>query len=243
MKNKKIVHISDIHVGSPYFLPKVMNKTIKDINRLNPDVVLISGDLTWEGYIFEYNLVKSYIDKIKCKNKVIVPGNHDSRNVGYVHFEDLFGSRLYSKYLDDDLMVLGMDSSAPDIDDGHVGRENYGFIEQFFSKQNVFKIFLMHHHLLPVPKSGRERNILVDAGDVLDVLLKSKVDLALSGHKHVPHIWKLNGMYVVNNGTVSTTRVRGRGECCYYVIDLGKRLKITKVNAVSKPELILDVSK
>ena len=24
---------------------------------------------------------------------IVIPGNHDSRNVGYVHFEELFGER------------------------------------------------------------------------------------------------------------------------------------------------------
>ena len=45
-----IAHISDPHVGSPYFVPNLMNRVIVELNELEPDVVICSGDLTNEGY-------------------------------------------------------------------------------------------------------------------------------------------------------------------------------------------------
>ena len=36
---------------------------------------------------------KAYLDRLECDAVVVIPGNHDSRNVGYVHFEELFGAR------------------------------------------------------------------------------------------------------------------------------------------------------
>ncbi|MGI8520386.1 MAG: hypothetical protein ACR2MC_07275, partial [Actinomycetota bacterium] len=35
------------------------------------------------------------------------------------------------------------------------------------------------------------------------------VDVVLSGHKHVPFFWGLNGMLICNSGTAATRRVRG----------------------------------
>ena len=78
---------------------------------------------------------------------------------------------------------------------------------------------MLHHHLLPVPGTGRERNVVHDAGDALECLLRSGVDLVLSGHKHVPYAWKLENLFVVNAGTASTTRVRGKTKPCYNVIE------------------------
>ncbi|MBJ7347917.1 MAG: hypothetical protein JHC87_05015, partial [Thermoleophilaceae bacterium] len=52
-------------------------------------------------------------------------------------------------------------------------------------------------------------------GDTLETLLDSGVDLVLSGHKHVPYAWRLEDMFIVTTGTVSTTRVRGRTRPCY----------------------------
>ena len=44
-----IAHISDPHVGSPYFVPNLMNRVISELNELAPDVVVCTGDLTNEG--------------------------------------------------------------------------------------------------------------------------------------------------------------------------------------------------
>ena len=66
----------------------------------------------------------------------------------------------------------------------------------------------MHHHLVAIPGTGRERNIVLDAGDVLFTLADLDVDLVLSGHKHVPFFWGVNGMLICNSGTAGTRRVR-----------------------------------
>ena len=62
---------------------------------------------------------------------------------------------------------------------------------------------MLHHHLVAVPNTGRERNTVSDAGDVLALLSASKVDLVLSGHKHVPHVWSVDGVMVVTSGTAT----------------------------------------
>ena len=69
---------------------------------------------------------------------------------------------------------------------------------------------MLHHHLLPVPGTGRERNVVYDAGDALECLLRAGVHLVLSGHKHVPYAWRLENLFVVNTGTVSSLRLRGK---------------------------------
>jgi 3',5'-cyclic AMP phosphodiesterase CpdA len=44
-----IAHISDPHVGSPCFVPNLMNRVIVELNELEADVVVCTGDLTNEG--------------------------------------------------------------------------------------------------------------------------------------------------------------------------------------------------
>jgi predicted phosphodiesterase len=70
-----------------------------------------------------------------------------------------------------------------------------------------------------VPGTGRERNIVHDAGDTLECLQRADAHLVLSGHKHVPYAWRLENLFVVNAGTVSTTRLRGKTKPCYNVIE------------------------
>ncbi|GAI30316.1 unnamed protein product, partial [marine sediment metagenome] len=52
------------------------------------------GDLTDDGYAYEYNMAKTYIDRIETENVIIVPGNHDARNEGHKLFEEIFQTRF-----------------------------------------------------------------------------------------------------------------------------------------------------
>jgi len=115
--------------------------------------------------------------------------------------------------------VVAVDSTEPDLDHGEIGRGRYPWIEEQFSYPAALRIFVLHHHLLPVPGTGRERNVVYDAGDAIECLQRARVDLVLSGHKHVPYAWRLEDMFIVNTGTVSTTRLRGNGRPCYNVIE------------------------
>ena len=62
-----------------------------------------------------------------------------------------------------------------------------------------FTIVTFHHHLLPIPQTGRERNILLDSGDTLKLLVGHKVNLVLNGHKHVSNSWKVENMVILNS--------------------------------------------
>ncbi|MBA2535389.1 MAG: metallophosphoesterase [Rubrobacter sp.] len=215
-----ICQISDIHCGNARFIPDLLDRTIIEVNRMEPTVVVVSGDLTDAGYREEFEQAADYIARIECEHIMVIPGNHDARNVGYIHFERLFGER--HSVLDlDEVILVGVDSSEPDLNDGQVGREHYEFITGTFAEAgDKLKIFVVHHHLIPLPGTGRERNIVYDAGDVLQRLVDVGVDLVLSGHKHVPYSWKLENMLIVNAGTASTLRLRGDTRPCYNIIEV-----------------------
>lgn len=212
-----IAQISDPHVGSPHFVPNLMNRVLAEIDELQPDAVICTGDLTNEGFQQEFRAAAAYFRQIK-QPFLVIPGNHDSRNVGYLHFEKLFGPRRWSADFGS-VRIVAVDSSEPDLNEGRIGRENYGWIRQSFDCDAELKVFALHHHLIPVPGTGRERSTVQDAGDLLELLLASGVDLVLTGHKHVPHVWRLEHMYVANAGTMSSLRLRGETKPCYSLIE------------------------
>ena len=214
-----IVQLSDLHCGQQFFLPNLLERAIAEVNELDPDVVVISGDLTSHGFKPEYELAREYIERIECSSLVVIPGNHDSRNVGYVHFEEMFGDRNSVLQLGG-VTIVAVDSTEPDLDNGQIGRGRYKWIADEFSAPADLRVFVLHHHLLPVPGTGRERNIVHDAGDALECLQRAGVDLVLSGHKHVPYAWKLEDLFIVNAGTVSSSRLRGNGRPCYNVVEV-----------------------
>ncbi len=108
----RIAHISDLHCGSQHFVPNLMERAIMEINELEPDVVVCSGDLTAFGYRQEYAEAKQYLERLGCETLVVVPGNHDSRNVGYLHFEEQFGERDTVVH-QNGVSVVAIDSSEP----------------------------------------------------------------------------------------------------------------------------------
>jgi 3',5'-cyclic AMP phosphodiesterase CpdA len=222
-----IAHISDLHVGSVHFVPNLMDRVIVEINELMPDLVICTGDFTNEGFRQEYKTAAAYLQQIRPR-VVAVPGNHDARNVGYVHFEELIGPRHWTVDVGG-VRIVGADSSEPDLDYGQIGRERYGWLVEQFDHPAELKIYVQHHHLLPIPGTGRERNIVYDAGDLLELLIRSGVTLTLTGHKHVPYVWRIERLYVANAGTVSSLRLRGHTRPCYNVVEIdGPELKIRR---------------
>jgi 3',5'-cyclic AMP phosphodiesterase CpdA len=153
---------------------------------------------------------------------MVLIGNHDARNVGDVHFEEMFGARHCETDLPG-IRIIGLDSSEPDLDSGRIGRDTHRVLaERFALVPDEFKIVAMHHHLVPVPGTGRERNIVHDAGDLLRVLADCDVHLVLCGHKHVPNVWRLEDMLIVNAGTCCTHRLRGNVRPAYNIIEISE---------------------
>jgi Icc protein len=216
-----IAQISDVHVGMARYREELLRTAIAEINEADVDLIVVAGDLTGEGYPDEFQLAAEELSALRAPRIVYVPGNHDARNVGYLHFEDLFGPRDSQIELDcDDLhtKLVAVDSSKPDLDEGEVGREHYPWIRDGFAGDADLRIFACHHHLMPIPGTGRERNQILDAGDVLSLLRQCNVDIVISGHRHVPFIWPVGGMLLVHSGTVSTLRTRGFPHPAYNLI-------------------------
>jgi 3',5'-cyclic-AMP phosphodiesterase len=214
----RIAQVSDIHVGGTLSLPDALEAILERLHRMRPDIVVIAGDLTTDGYEWEYQEAARWIDRIEFP-KLVIPGNHDSRNVGYIHFRRLFGEP-YSRYRAafaperaerlqaTGFTIAGLDSSEPDVNEGRVGRDRYAWVREQFDEPRDIRIVTVHHHLVAIPGTGRERNIILDAGDLLHTLTDLDIDLVLSGHKHVPFFWGVNGMLICNSGTAGSRRVR-----------------------------------
>jgi 3',5'-cyclic-AMP phosphodiesterase len=212
------------------FDPDLMDHAIKEILELAPDLVVVAGDLTSEGYQPQFRQAKRYLDRLDSLEMLVIPGNHDLMNVGFLHFRDAFGKsdrvmRLPFSSPGSDTphryaTIVSVNSSKPDLAEGEVGHTRYDWIRQSFEWPDDYRIFVMHHHLVSVPGTGRERNIVWDAGDMLALLTELKVSLVLCGHKHVPNVWQVGEMLLINSGTATSYRVRGYTRPSYNVVEI-----------------------
>jgi 3',5'-cyclic AMP phosphodiesterase CpdA len=208
-----LAHLSDLHVGSMDFREELIFKAVDDINSMGPNATIVTGDLTENGYLPEFLDAKMYLEQIKSP-LMVVPGNHDARHVGDETFQELFKEKYSTLNVEKNgLRVVGLDSSEPDLDYGKIGRAQQKKIENELAdakEKGLYKIIALHHHIIPVPRTGRERNVLSDAGDILLSLVDHNADLVLSGHKHIPHVWMVQGTAFSTAGTVSSLKLRGK---------------------------------
>lgn len=218
-----IAHISDLHISNDSFDEEVFMKAVSEINNLQPDMIILTGDITNNGYYGQYKQAMKYLELFDAP-LFAVPGNHDARNLGYQTFEELVGERSWKLTKENDFTVIGLDSSSPDENRGHIDMPQHLWMEHQLDEcviDDRFTIVALHHHVIPIPDTGRERNVLSDAGDILKTLTTHEVDLVLSGHKHVPNIWKINDTIVVNAGSLCSNKLRGKIGNSYmvYMID------------------------
>src|ERR1051325_5072064 len=119
----QLVQLSDTHVGS-FFKQPVFDTIVEEVNKLKPDAIIITGDLTDEGLLFQFEYVYTQIKKFTCSNIIVLAGNHDYRHTGYLVFKKFFPSKQQI-YEFNDAVILTLGTARPDRDEGEVGyRQN-----------------------------------------------------------------------------------------------------------------------
>ncbi|MFA7448546.1 MAG: metallophosphoesterase [Weeksellaceae bacterium] len=180
----KIVHISDLHVGSFSYRYRILEKVVHLINDLNADLILFTGDLV-NNYAWELKGWDQVLNKLSAKKgKFAVLGNHDygdyspwiSEEAKKENFEEI--KNFYQK-IDFQLLLNASEVLTEDNQSiGILGVENWGLppFRQDGDLQKAwkdvrnlpFKILLSHD-----PSHW-------DA----EVIDKTDIDLTLSGHTH-----------------------------------------------------------
>jgi 3',5'-cyclic AMP phosphodiesterase CpdA len=226
-----LVQISDLHCGR-LFRKKIFRSAVDEINSLSPDIVLVTGDLTEDGLLSEFRMAIRELKNINADRILYVSGNHDYRSTGYLLFREFFPFQQVTEF--EDTVITILSSARPDRDDGEVGhRQNLWLERTLDGYDDRVKIVAIHHHVIPVPDTGADQITVIDAGDVLRSLTKSKVDLVLCGHRHRPWRWQLQNMQVIHAGSVSCEKLRGFFLNSYNVITVNKRMIDTKLKVVN----------
>ena len=229
---KRFVIISDTHIsrsGGAFNL-HTYNLGIEQINKVKDvDLFLHLGDITQNGTLLEYEYALEQLEKFQPVSKyplTYLIGNHDALNVGYLLFEEMIGKR-YIEYEDDEIFVIGIDSTKPDLPGGIIRHNIIELVRQELMKrerENKFKVVCFHHQLSPIPNTGKERSAIDDSGDMLQMLLEAKADLVLNGHRHTSNLYTLSNsekdLYIFNAGTFCCNKTRYRDSFTYAIIDI-----------------------
>lgn len=234
----RLVQISDIHIGG-LFMQGTFDVVVDEVNKLEPDAIVITGDLTDDGILPQYEKARNEIKRFTCPNMIVIAGNHDYRHTGYLLFKKFFPSKHVYEF--DDVVILTLGTARPDRDEGEVGYRQNLWMEKTLAKyENKVKVVAMHHHLIGVPDTGTDKIIILDAGDTLRTCLQSKVNLVMCGHKHRPWVWELGSLEIAYAGTASSTRYRGFFENSYNIIEIKDGDVRTDIKIVGKKRFPLN---
>src|SRR6267378_5163847 len=222
---RSIVHLSDIHFGRVD--AAVVGPLIETINKIAPDVVAVSGDLTQRARAHQFKQARAFLDSLP-KPQIVVPGNHDVplHNVLARFMQPLRKYRRYISsdlrpfYHDEEIAVLGVNTARSlTIKGGRINEEQVAWMRERLcaSDPEAVKVVVTHHPF-DLPEGHDERALVGRARMAMEQLASCGADLFLAGHLHVSHTthsaerYKIKGhsALVVQAGTAASTR--GRGE-------------------------------
>ena len=220
-----IAHLSDIHFGRVD--SRIIQPLVQAIDRVSPDVVAVSGDLTQRARRSQFRDARQFLDKLRFP-VLVVPGNHDVPlfNLAARFIDPYGGYRRYIQenlepvYESDELIAVGLNSSRAFPFHGS-GRLNERQVMRAAARlksapEGVFKIVVTHHPF-DLPGTHGDEHLIGRSDMAMRHLAGAGTDVFLAGHLHVSHVGHATARYqvaghsalVVQAGTIST---RGRGE-------------------------------
>ncbi|TZF88150.1 metallophosphoesterase family protein [Cognatilysobacter lacus] len=220
---RTVVQISDLHFGRVD--PELLAPLREAIETLQPDVLVVSGDLTQRARESQFSDAAEYLQTLPVP-QIVVPGNHDVPYYDVVRrflspldrFHRYITDDAFPTYIDDEIAVVGVNTArSATFKGGRINVDQVREIEQRFHglAEHVTRIVVTHHPF-DVPPGGDESDVLGRAPMAMEEFAKAEVDVFLSGHLHhsntgtTAHRYRIQGFaaLVVQAGTATSTRER-----------------------------------
>jgi predicted MPP superfamily phosphohydrolase len=175
----KIIHFSDFHYGF-YKGKKELEKIIKEVNKLKPDIIIFTGDLIDKGAKLtskDVEILTNYLSKLEANlGKFAVTGNHD-----LVH-------QSYESIMNDSDFIM-LDNKETFIYNNNFEKIRIAGIEYLNENPNL-------EFLNNTEQDNIYTIVLTHAPDIIIKLNTQNIDLMLAGHSHggqvkIPFLTKL----------------------------------------------------
>jgi len=221
---RTLVHLSDLHFGR---IDEALIAPLTElVHSLEPDVVVVSGDLTQRARSGQFKAARQFLDGLPTP-QVVVPGNHDVplHNVFNRFLRPLdkyrryIGDELEPAYIDPEIVVIGLNTARSlTIKNGRVNaRQMESLRERLQSARRDTVKVVVTHHPFDLPEAYDERDLVGRAPEAMAMFAACGVDLLLAGHMHAGHSRTTALRYqnaghsavAVQAGSATSTRLRG----------------------------------
>lgn len=185
----KILHLSDIHYLTTIDYDS-FKKTVDKINDINPDMVVLTGDLLDKNIEYsnkQIEQLEELLSQIKVTtNKYAIMGNHDSKktewetvikNSGFINLNDNYDFIYYG--VGSPIMVSGISTN---LEKPEGIKDKIKSIEEKMDEtlpavdQNGKKLYTIHNPIYHI--------LLIHEPDYMESINYHKFNLILAGHSH-----------------------------------------------------------
>ena len=185
----KLAILSDIHVTPGNINDGKLRQAVDEINALDVDAVMVTGDLTNDGNDEQLKNVKSILDKI-THPQYVIPGNHEDTwsQSACKTFNDLWGADRFV-FTVDNLLIIGMNCGPfMKMGDGHIKQEDLHWLDSTLNaklKPGMQVLSVNHYPVLDDLDNYR---------DYVDILKKYPVVTHQCGHYHRWRLYETDGI-------------------------------------------------
>jgi 3',5'-cyclic AMP phosphodiesterase CpdA len=221
---KTIAHLSDLHFGRHH--ETAAERLLIDLSEIQPDVVVITGDLTQRARHSQFGAARAFLEKLP-RPVIVIPGNHDvplydviQRFVGRLaRYRRYICAELQPFFADSEIALLGLNTvRSAAFSNGRISYAQTAAIKSVFAEVPADRLrILAIHHPLAVPVSAGDLAPVGRAAMARKAIIEARVRVVLSGHYHRAFSGDLPGsdlvadglILFVHAGTAISTRLRG----------------------------------
>lgn len=231
----RLLQVSDLHFGRDR--SAAVDALVALHRDLQPDVVVLSGDLTQRATHREFLAARALADRLAPSAILALAGNHDIPLFAiwtrllrpYARYRRHFGSESGFVHETDDLLLIGLNSARHlRHKDGEIDPAQRSDVARTLAAcaRPKLKVVVLHHPVHAV-RPQDEANLVHGGGEAVPLWSAAGADLIVGGHIHLPYVSTLRKRYptlqrpcwAIQAGTAVSTRTRGGVPNSVNVID------------------------
>ena len=219
-----LLQISDPHFGTVQ--PDVMEALVRMARAQQPDLLVLSGDITQRARVKEFSQARAFCDRLSIAHRLAIPGNHDIALFNlyqrfltpYARYLQAFGPGLENVVSTPLLRVIGVKTTRRwRHKNGEVSSAQIERVVAELRRCDPLQLrIVVVHQPVYVPSASDVHDRLRGWEPAVRAWAGAGADIVMGGHIHLPYVHDLSSsmaglgrrLWCVQAGTSLSTRLR-----------------------------------